>query len=233
MVAQSQDNQSLHADVSVRPAVASDAQRIGTLHAAALTRYIAHAAPESVGVAQGEGMESQSIGAQWMYSISYPPSQYHQILAAYDHDRLVGFAAFGPPEGEDIGTDVRADTAPSTASDTTVPAAEHTASTSGKNQGSPGQPARAHNPTDTLELIALEVDQNYWRQGHGSRLLNACADIAKELGATRLQIWLHPADDQRLRFYSDAGFGPDVQRRAFSIGDTRLDEHLWFALLDS
>lgn len=80
-------------------------------------------------------------------------------------------------------------------------------------------------PTDA-ELVALEVDPAHQRAGHGSRLLAAVADIARNAGFTTLRTWLPARDDVRRAFLESAGFRPDGARRQLrtTIGaDPRTD----------
>lgn len=61
----------------------------------------------------------------------------------------------------------------------------------------------------TGEITLLAVHPLGRRQGHGSRLLNACVDQLRELGAEEVSAWL-PADaDDTRAFLMGAGLGPD------------------------
>ena len=48
-----------------------------------------------------------------------------------------------------------------------------------------------------IEVVALEVDPDHQRGGHGSRLLTACVDLAREHGAVHLQTWVLDDDAAR------------------------------------
>lgn len=67
-----------------------------------------------------------------------------------------------------------------------------------------------------------EVDQ-FWidpparHQGHGSRLLNACADTLRADGFSRARWWVLTADVELRRFLAVAGWEPDGAAR--TIGD--------------
>ena len=86
-----------------------------------------------------------------------------------------------------------------------------------------------------VEVLSLEVDPEHQRAGHGSRLLAACVDLAREHGATHLQTWVLDADAAREAFLAGAGLGPDGSRRELGIsagpdGLTRaVAEHRWVA----
>jgi GNAT superfamily N-acetyltransferase len=57
------------------------------------------------------------------------------------------------------------------------------------------------------------------RSGHGSRLLNAAADLLIEAGATELTAWL-PADAEETRaFFDQAGIQPDGAYRDRGVVD--------------
>lgn len=61
----------------------------------------------------------------------------------------------------------------------------------------------------TGSLLEIGVHPAGRRSGHGSRLLNAAADILREAGATELTAWL-PADAEATRaFFGHSGMHPD------------------------
>lgn len=63
------------------------------------------------------------------------------------------------------------------------------------------------------ELTLFGVAPDVRRQGHGSRLLNAVADLLTEGRATGVQVWI-PAGDESLRaFLAAAGMVPDGAAR--------------------
>jgi len=66
---------------------------------------------------------------------------------------------------------------------------------------------------DGIEVVALEVDPEHRRAGHGSRLLTACVDLGREQGATHLTTWVLDRDEARATFLSSAGLGKDGARR--------------------
>ena len=88
---------------------------------------------------------------------------------------------------------------------------------------------------DGIEVVALEVDPDHQRGGHGSRLLTACVDLAREAGAEHLQTWVLDGDATRERFLSSAGLGPDGVHRELGVGVARdgtprsVAEHRWVA----
>jgi GNAT superfamily N-acetyltransferase len=66
---------------------------------------------------------------------------------------------------------------------------------------------------DGVEILALEVDPEHRRAGHGSRLLTASVDLARERGARHLTTWVLDGDEGRARFLGSAGLGRDGGRR--------------------
>jgi len=69
-----------------------------------------------------------------------------------------------------------------------------------------------------------EVDQ-FWvdpparRQGHGSRLLNACADTLRADGFARARWWVLTGDVELRRFLAAAGWEPDGANRTIGAED--------------
>lgn len=70
----------------------------------------------------------------------------------------------------------------------------------------------------TVELLALEVDPDRTRQGHGSRLMAAAMDVAKEGGAEDAVAWCALDDQVRRAFLQSAGWGPDTAFRDVVVG---------------
>ena len=71
---------------------------------------------------------------------------------------------------------------------------------------------------DTGELSALEVDPDAQRRGHGSRLLAAAVDLAREAGWTTLHAWCALDDEPRRAFLQSTGWGPDSAFRDLAVG---------------
>lgn len=90
---------------------------------------------------------------------------------------------------------------------------------------------------DGVEVVALEVDPDHQRGGHGSRLLAACVDLARETGAGHVRTWVLDGDTAREQFLGAAGLGPDGSRRELASGGPDVDgrgprsvaEHRWAA----
>ncbi|NLJ55408.1 MAG: GNAT family N-acetyltransferase [Intrasporangiaceae bacterium] len=77
----------------------------------------------------------------------------------------------------------------------------------------------------TGALLELGVHPDGRRSGHGSRLLNATADILQEAGATELTTWF-PADAEDTRaFFDQAGLAPDgAYRDRVIVEDVEIRE---------
>lgn len=68
-------------------------------------------------------------------------------------------------------------------------------------------------PSTEVELLVLLIDPEHQHEGHASRLLNACADTARERGTGVLRAWVPEADTDRQGFLEQAGFAPDGATR--------------------
>ena len=75
----------------------------------------------------------------------------------------------------------------------------------------------------TAELLALEVDPDHQRDGHGSRLIAAVADLCRQAGITTLSVWCPVGDERRRGFLQSAGWGPDTARRDLQVGPEDTD----------
>lgn len=79
-----------------------------------------------------------------------------------------------------------------------------------------GFAATAPTADGDVEVLALEVDPDHQKGGHGSRLLAACVDLAREDGAGLLYTWVLDDDPAREQFLSASGLGPDGAERALT-----------------
>jgi GNAT superfamily N-acetyltransferase len=84
----------------------------------------------------------------------------------------------------------------------------------------------------TTEVSTLLVEPRWGRRGHGSRLLAAVADLARQSGAGRLQTWLLEPDEVSAGFYESAGWALDGWARTLDTGGSPLREVRWHALID-
>lgn len=63
------------------------------------------------------------------------------------------------------------------------------------------------------------IDRPAQRQGHGSRLLNACADTLRADGFARARCWVSSTDDITRAFFTDAGWAADGAHREIGTED--------------
>jgi GNAT superfamily N-acetyltransferase len=89
-----------------------------------------------------------------------------------------------------------------------------------------------HAAGPTTEVAALLVEPRWGRRGHGSRLLAAVADSARDSGAARLTVWLPEQDRVSADFFESAGWAPDGWVRTLDTGQGPLREVRWHALLE-
>lgn len=71
-------------------------------------------------------------------------------------------------------------------------------------------------PDSDSEIGEFVVASAYRRVGHGSRLLNACADTMRADGYSRAVCWLDVGDDPARSFLVGSGWSPDGAHREFA-----------------
>jgi ribosomal protein S18 acetylase RimI-like enzyme len=81
------------------------------------------------------------------------------------------------------------------------------------------------------QLLALEVDPDARRGGHGSRLLSAAVDRLRTDGSPDVVTWVLEGDTARERFLSQSGLGPDGAERALATGVRDVVERRWSATI--
>jgi GNAT superfamily N-acetyltransferase len=82
------------------------------------------------------------------------------------------------------------------------------------------------------QLAVLAVDPMHQRTGHGSRLLSAVVDSAREQGFTALTAWIPEGDLAREAFLGSAGMVLDGARRTYEgAPGTPVAEVRWTAVL--
>ena len=67
------------------------------------------------------------------------------------------------------------------------------------------------------EISEFTVDPDHTRNGHGSRLVQACADTLRADKFTRAVLWLNSADDVLRGFLAEAGWAPDGAHRELDL----------------
>ena len=89
----------------------------------------------------------------------------------------------------------------------------------------------SENPNlQAVEIAALGVTPAQQRNGHGSRLLAACADLARTDGANVMLAWAVRGDDSLSRLFVGAGMTPTTNQRTVPVGDG-VTEVCWVAAL--
>lgn len=73
-------------------------------------------------------------------------------------------------------------------------------------------------PDQDGEIVVLVVDPAAEGDGHGSRLLNAAADLLRQNGFGRVRAWVPSADRDRQRFLAGAGLRADGATRVLADG---------------
>lgn len=74
------------------------------------------------------------------------------------------------------------------------------------------------------EISLLVIDPQHWREGHGSRLLQASVDHLVAGGHREAVAWVPLADEPRRAFLQSAGWGPDTAYRDREVGADVLRE---------
>ncbi len=73
------------------------------------------------------------------------------------------------------------------------------------------------------EIVELVVDPAHRAAGHGSRLLQACADTLRADRFTHARTWLASTHDAGRAFLTTAGWGPDGAHRELDLhGDSSV-----------
>lgn len=72
-------------------------------------------------------------------------------------------------------------------------------------------------PVADGEVSELTVDPEHFRHGHGSRLLQACADTLRADRFSRAVTWLNSTDDTLRQFLTTAGWAPDGAHRELDL----------------
>jgi GNAT superfamily N-acetyltransferase len=75
-------------------------------------------------------------------------------------------------------------------------------------------------PVADGEVLELTVGPDRRGMGHGSRLLQACADTLSADRFSRAVCWVNAADDGVRRFLDSAGWAPDTAHRTLDLDGT-------------
>lgn len=204
-----QDGHSQTAASYVRPARESDLEAIGTVHATVMRASLdaAHTATHArpLPAATAALMDPGILAAGWHDAVTAPPSASHRVLVAVEHGQVIGLVALAPTQGRAVAVDADG-------------AATHT-----------GVPAETE-PESGVEILALGVAPAHQRTGHGSRLLAAATDTARNVGATTLVAWAVRGDDSIAGLLESAGLERTRSHRELPVGDG-VTEDCWAAAL--
>ena len=85
------------ADVSVRPARPEDAERVARVQLSTWRTAYADFLP-----AEALDVPEEQAAALWLHAVEAPPTSQHRLLVAMEGAELVGFAASGPAEDDDV-----------------------------------------------------------------------------------------------------------------------------------
>ena len=188
----------------VRPARVEDLTAIGQVQAATMLASLqaGHTAEHGAPLPQGVRamIAAPVIAAGWEAAVAEPPSPEHHVLVA---------------------TTAQADAA----SRTVV----------GLLGLAPTQSMDAEGHVDeagvqTVEVTALGVEPASQRRGHGSRLLAAAVDLARQDGARALVAWAVRGDESVSRLLSSVGMAPTGAHRVLGVGEG-ITEDCWAASL--
>lgn len=139
---------------------------------------------------------ADEVVSRWAATIEAPPTPGHHVLVARERETIVGIVAFGPAENGD---------------------ATHENGPGGLAAGEPdGGP--------TGEIVTLLVEPRWGRRGHGSRLLAAAVDMARDDGIVNLIAWVPENDVSARTFFDSAGWAEAGWVRTLDADGTPLRE---------
>ena len=72
-------------------------------------------------------------------------------------------------------------------------------------------------PARDGQVAELVVDPEHQRAGHGSRLVQACADTLSADGFSRATTWVNSTDDVLRGFLTESGWAPDGAHRELDL----------------
>lgn len=81
----------------------------------------------------------------------------------------------------------------------------------------------------TAEVVSLLVEPRWGRRGHGSRLLHAAVEKARDLGADQLVCWVLAGDIASENLLRSAGWERDGWTRTLEADDRAIVQHRMIA----
>ncbi|RRD29997.1 GNAT family N-acetyltransferase [Actinomyces bowdenii] len=198
----------------VRPARAQDLARIGAIHAVTMRASLEAAHDAAHGSPLPEGVRAMIsapvITAGWREAVASPPSPQHRVLVATQDGGVVGLLGMAPTRATDP--------------DETTSAAR-----AGGAENDGDGPTGAQQET-AAEITALGVDPGHQLHGHGSRLLAAAVDLARQDGASALVAWSVRGDESLTRLLRAVGMAPTGVHRQLPVGQGVIED-CWAASL--
>ena len=188
----------------MRPARAADLTAIGQVQAATMLASLEAGHTAEHGAPLPEGVRAMIaapvIAAGWEAAVAEPPSPEHHVLVAT--------------------------TAQAEAASRTVVGLLGLAPT--QSMDAEGQADEAG--VQAVEVTALGVEPASQRRGHGSRLLAAAVDLARQDGARALVAWAVRGDESVSRLLASVGMAPTGAHRVLGVGEG-ITEDCWAASL--
>lgn len=139
---------------------------------------------------------ADEVVERWAATIQAPPTSGHHVLVARERETIVGMVAFGPAETDDAGV----------------------------QPGPQGVPPGESEDNATGEIATLLVEPRWGRRGHGSRLLAATVDMAREDGIANMITWIPENDSSARSFFGSAGWAEAGWIRTLDADGTPLRE---------
>ena len=188
----------------MRPARAEDLAAIGQVQSATMLASLeaGHTAEYDAPLPEGVRamIAAPVIAAGWETAVTEPPSPEHHVLVAT--------------------------TAESDSTDRTVVGLLGLAPT----QSMDAEGRVDETGVQAVEVTALGVEPDSQRRGHGSRLLAAAVDLARQDGARALVAWAVRGDESVSRLLTSVGMAPTGAHRVLGVGEG-ITEDCWAASL--
>jgi len=167
------------ADVNVRPARPGEAGDVARVQRTSWARAGSSVVPTAI----LDRLVADEVVAHWAATIQAPPTPGHHVLVAREQAAIVGMVAFGPADSD---------------------ASARKKGPEGLAGGQSGEGTNDDGPTG--EIATLLVEPRWGRRGHGSRLLAATVDMAREDGLASLITWVPENDVSARTFFGSAGW---------------------------
>jgi len=167
------------ADVNVRPARPGEAGDVARVQRTSWARAGSSVVPAAI----LDRLVADEVVAHWAATIQAPPTPGHHVLVAREQEAIVGMVAFGPADSDGSACKKGPE---------------------GLAGGQSGEGTNDDGPTG--EIATLLVEPRWGRRGHGSRLLAATVDMAREDGLASLITWVPENDVSARTFFGSAGW---------------------------